>query len=402
MTSKQGADRSASPQAGSGQRRVIFLFSAVVFCFWFTQYVYVPTLPDYLFGRTGSLRLVGVVLSMYGIWQAVIRLPLGILIDARGGQKAFIIAGLILGGLGALLLWLAGGPGGLIAGRTLAGLAAGIWVPLVVAFSAYFPPAEAVRASALVTAVSAAGRIVSSALTGTLTAWGGSGLPFLAAAGASGLAVLLLAPLPLRDQPRRKPSRRSLLKLFRRREVLIPSLLGIINQYVLHAVALGFLPLLARQQGADDMRLSLLATIYQLSFVAGNLLSGRLSASFAVAPSLAASYLLIAGAAGAGALGRGLALLLLVQVGIGLGHGIGYPLQMGLAISRVDGSQRSTAVGIYQSSYALGIFAGPWLSGHLAAALGIRPMFAITAAAALTFGLFGSYRIYQVLRRTAP
>jgi MFS family permease len=382
-------------------RGVILLFSAVVFCFWFAQYAYAPTLPDYIYGHTGSLRLVGLVLSMYGIWQALVRLPLGILIDARGGQKTVIITGLVLGGLGALLLWLSGGTGWLAAGRALSGLAAGIWVPLVVAFSAYFTTEETVYSIALITAVSAGGRILSTALTGVLTAWGGSGLPFLVAILASGLAVLLLVFLPLRTQPRRKPSLSSLLALAGRREVLIPSLLGIVNQYVLHAVALGFLPLLAKQQGASDNRLSLLATTYQLSFVAGNLLSGRLGRRFPGAMVLAASYLVIAGATVAGACGSGLALFLAVQIGIGLGHGVGYPIQMGLTIQRTEGPQRFTAMGIYQSTYSLGIFAGPWLSGQLAAAVGIQPMFAFTALAALTFGLLGSWRILRSLGRTA-
>ncbi len=178
MALKHSTGQIDQPPAVTGRpRNVFFLFSAVVFCFWFAQYVYVPTLPDYLYTRTESLMHVGLVLSMYGIWQAAVRLPLGILIDARGRQKAFIITGLLLGGLGAVSLWLAGGLGGLIAGRILSGLAAGIWVPLVVAFSAYFPPEEAVRASALITAVSAAGRILSTALTGILTAWGGAGCP---------------------------------------------------------------------------------------------------------------------------------------------------------------------------------------------------------------------------------
>jgi len=52
---------------------------------------------------------------------------------------------------------------------------------------------------------------------------------------------------------------------------------------------------------------------------------------------------------------------------------------MGLSIENVDGAHRSTAMGIHQAVYAVGMFTGPWVGGVLADALGIRPMFAITA-----------------------
>jgi hypothetical protein len=37
------------------------------------------------------------------------------------------------------------------------------------------------------------------------------------------------------------------------------------------------------------------------------------------------------------------------------------------------------------------MFGGPWLSGILADAMGIRPMFGVTAVACLALGLFGAY-----------
>ena len=40
-------------------------------------------------------------------------------------------------------------------------------------------------------------------------------------------------------------------------------------------------------------------------------------------------------------------------------------------------------MGLHQAVYAIGMFAGPWLSGILADAMGIRPMFGVTAFACL-------------------
>jgi len=53
----------------------------------------------------------------------------------------------------------------------------------------------------------------------------------------------------------------------------------------------------------------------------------------------------------------------------------------------VDDAERTTAMGLHQAVYASGMFAGPWLSGLLAQATGLRPMFGVTAVGCLTVGI---------------
>jgi MFS family permease len=64
---------------------------------------------------------------------------------------------------------------------------------------------------------------------------------------------------------------------------------------------------------------------------------------------------------------------------------------MGMSIRHVADAERATAMGLHQAVYAIGMFGGPWLSGILADAMGIRPMFGVTAFACLALGLFGAY-----------
>ena len=40
-------------------------------------------------------------------------------------------------------------------------------------------------------------------------------------------------------------------------------------------------------------------------------------------------------------------------------------------------AKRATAMGLFQAVYAIGMFTGPWLSGILADAIGLQPMFGI-------------------------
>jgi DHA1 family multidrug resistance protein-like MFS transporter len=60
---------------------------------------------------------------------------------------------------------------------------------------------------------------------------------------------------------------------------------------------------------------------------------------------------------------------------------------MGLSIQYVADAERTTAMGLHQAVYAIGMFGGPWLSGRLADAIGIRPTFGVTAFICLTLGL---------------
>lgn len=127
-----------------------------------------PTLSTYVESKTNNLAMVGIVLSQYGLWQAIIRLPLGIVSDWVGRRKPFIIGGFVLSALGAWLLATTGHINGMLVGRAITGLAAGTWVPLVVLFSSLFPPADAVKASALLSFVSSFGRVLATGITGSL------------------------------------------------------------------------------------------------------------------------------------------------------------------------------------------------------------------------------------------
>jgi len=139
------------------RKLTIGLYLASVFLFWMAQYIYLLTLPTYVQSKTSDLAMVGVVLSMLGLWQALIRLPLGITADWPGWRKPFILIGLGLAGLGAWIMGTADTVNGLTIGGAVTGLSAGAWVPLVVGFSALFPPKEAVKASALLTLFNSAG-----------------------------------------------------------------------------------------------------------------------------------------------------------------------------------------------------------------------------------------------------
>ncbi len=369
---------------------MIGLYAAAAFLYWASLYLYMPTLPVYAQSRSDNLALVGIVLSMYGLWQAIIRLPLGIAADWLGWRKPFIIVGLALAALGAGIMGTAANVNGLIVGRAVTGLAAGTWVPLIAVFSTLFPSDEAVRASAMLTLVASAARALATSVTGSLKEMGGYPLAFFLAAGTAVLAILIVLPAREERRPPQRPSARSIGTLIVRRDVLLPALLNGVSQYANWTATFGFLPVLAKQLGATDVALSLLVSMNIGVVTLGNLVATAIVRRVGARRLVYLSFLLLFAGIGGAALARSLPLIFVAQFCIGLGQGIGYPLLMGMSIQHVGDGERTTAMGLHQAVYAIGMFGGPWLSGMLANALGIRPTFGVTAFGCLALGLLGT------------
>ena len=371
------------------------LTAGAVGLYWISLYLYVPSLPIYARSMTSELALVGAVLAQYGLWQAIIRLPLGIFSDWLGRRKPLILLGFILAGTGAWVMGRAGGIEGLMVGRAITGLAAGSWVVMVVAFSSLFPPAEAVRATVILTLVNSTCRMLATAVNGPLIDLGGFALAFNLAALVGLGAVLVYMPVPEATFERKKPSMRGTQELVTRRDVLLPSLLNALVQYISWATVFGFLPVLAKSLGASDTILGLMVSMNIGVGVLGNLAAGVLVRRMNLYIILFLGFVLMAAGLIFSALASSLAWIFAAQFLIGFGGGLAYPTLMGMSIEHVDQPQRSTAMGLHQAVYGIGMFAGPWLSGILADRIGLSVMFAATGIASLALGSLGVWALMR-------
>jgi len=372
------------------QRASVVLYVISCFLFWISLYLYVPTLPTYVESNSSSLELVGVVLMQYGLWQTIARIPLGILSDWVGRRKPFILGGMVLAAAAAIVMGSSPQISGLIVGRAISGLAASAWVLLVVVFSSLFPPNQAVRAATLLNLAGSFGRVIATGSNGWLIGLGGYTFPFTLAGIGAILAMLFILPVREDPFPGTDPSLSRFLRLASRRDVMLPTLLSTLAQYVSWATTLGFMPIVAKRLGADDVIQSLMVSGSMVVGIGGNLLSaaviGRIGSRRLVALAFVADALGIVGAA----LSPNLPLLFVAQFLLGLSQGAIYPVLLGMSIEEVDETQRSTAMGVHQAVYGVGMTTGPTLSGVIAAAVGIPTMFLITAAACLVAGLAGA------------
>lgn len=403
MNSLPQAAPAAIPTPAARQRRLLIgLYMLAAFLYWMSLYFYVPTLGVYAKTITSDVALIGVFLSMYGLWQAILRLPVGIAADWLGWRKPFIIAGFVMAALGAWMMAHAGNITGLVNGRAVTGLAAATWVPLVVVFSGLFPPEQAVRATTLLTFANSAGRMLASSINGSLNNLGGYSLAFYIAIGVAALAILLVIPIHEPRRPPQVPALKGLRRLFTTPSVILPSALNLVAQYATWATTFGFIPILAQKLGANDVTQSILVSMNIAIITIGNLATTAILKKISSRLLVFFSFIFLASGILAAALASSMTLVFVAAIGIGLANGIGYPVLMGLSIEQVPDAGRSTAMGMFQAIYAIGMFAGPWLSGILAKAIGLQPMFGVTAFATLALGLLGTRWLKSTLHTAQP
>jgi DHA1 family multidrug resistance protein-like MFS transporter len=371
------------------QRVQIFIYGIVVFLFWMSLNLYAPTLPNYIKSRTNDLAMTGAILAMYGLFGTLVRLPLGIAADWLGRGKTLFFVGIALEGLGAWLMGTADSANMLLVGRAISGLAAAAWVVVVVSFSNLFPFEEAVRATVILTMIPSYGRLLGSLLTGWLNELGGYPLAFFVSTGIAVLALLFLIPVREVKHPAQVPSLASIGKLLARRDVMVSSFLNVIGQYVVMGAVFGFIPILAQRLGAGNVMLSLLVTGYVVLYALGNSAATTFNRRMGNRTKVKIGVILMAAGFGLAAIAPSLEWMFIAQACFGFAGGISYPIIMGMCIENVSINERSTVMGLHQTIYSIGAFIGPWLSGILADAIGLQPMFGVTAFGCLALGLLG-------------
>ena len=360
-------------------RRSKILFLAVTFLFWIALYLYVPTLPLYLKARATNLSTVGLVLSMYGLWMAFARLPMGIISDALGHSKLLIALGLSSTVIGTVIMGLGKNIPVLAAGRAFTGLSAATWVLLIAVFSTFFDADKAIFSSSMLSFAANFGRLLATASTGFLNRVGGYSLAFYLAGVLGVVAIVMVLFVREVRLPPMQVSLRSVGELFLRRDVMMPTVFSVLVHYADWSVTFGFLPVLAQEMGMGDVFKSLLISLNIAGIVVANLLNTLLVRKIGHRKLLTTGALLMFAGIVVIAYSPVRAFLFIGTVSMGFAFGMVYPILMGMSIQQVERTKRSTAMGIHQSVYAIGMFTGPWLAGNIADRFGIRSSFYITA-----------------------
>lgn len=341
------------------------LFLNVVRLFWFSQYIFVPFLTPHLAALGAAASMSGVILGAYGFSQLVLRIPVSVTEDCTGRHRAFMICGLCALVAGSFLPLLSDAPVIYLISRTLAGAAASTWVSFTASFTNGKPNVQ--QRMGRLMAANNLGILVSYLLGGVLYETVGM-KPLFAISAATAVLALCLLPLCQKGGSEScHPFRVSdLWRTLRNPHLLSCSFLGALVQLISFATAMSFVSTYAEMNGATSFGLSMVAISFYLVGVAGSWAYSRgwfsrmsNSAFLCLSFGLMAVYCLMLPVC------KSTALIILAQLVGGLGRTLAFTHLMASAPSKVEPSQKTTALGIYQSLYSLGMTVGPVVMGWL-------------------------------------
>lgn len=369
-------------------KRSIVFFCIGTFFYWMTNYLFQPILPVYTQSLGASLAMVGTIVAAYGIPQMLIRIPFGVAFDATSRKKLFLILGTAASALGALGLGLAPNFGLLFLARIMTGIGAASWVVFTVYFIAYYPQGGVQRALSTITFVQGSG-VVCATLAGGFIAQSYGYKPAFWGAGAAGVLAIII--LFLTRQPEiahhESFSRQKFVSVIRAPLLIMASIMGLLLQFANWSGLFGFIPVYAVQIGASKAELGLLTSLATGASAVIALTVPRLLKSLGTSFTLISGALVLAASVALVPSTGSVHILEAIMAANGVGRGILGTTFLVLAVQSASPAQRATAVGIYQASYALGMFLGPQVSGFAADGLGLSMVFYISAALGVVIGI---------------
>jgi MFS family permease len=177
----------------------------------------------------------------------------------------------------------------------------------------------------------------------------------------------------------------------RNRTLILSSMICTLFQFANISINYGFAPIFAQAIGASKADLGILFLCHMVPNSLTTILSGtHIHRRFSEGSIIFAGFFLLAGAILFIPFINRLGTLYMIQAINGIGSGLIFPLLMGLSIQSIPREQQATAMGVFQSLYAVGMSLGPILSGFIAQQWGLSSVFILNGLLCL-FGAFFSF-----------
>ncbi len=364
------------------ERRAVGVIALVAMCRMFGLFALLPVLSIFVADLEGATPLlIGLAVGAYGLTQASLQIPFGMLSD-RLGRLPVIMLGLALFAAGSILAGLSDTISGVIAGRFLQG--AGAISATLTALMADATREEVRTRTMAVLGIGVGTSFLLALIVGPIIA-GQSGVRslFWIAAILAGVAAVLLAALPSGIE---RPKARSGLRLS---TALRPELLRLdFYIFVLHALLTASfvaLPFLLRDRldlvVADHWKIYIGALILSLAgtipLIVADDSRGR-PGTVGLSVGLLLIGLLILAFGGVAALPVFIALAVFFAGFNFLEAGL--PARLSIL---ADGELRGASLGVFSSSQFLGAFAGGLIGGRFLA--GGQPSQVFIACASMAF-----------------
>lgn len=348
----------------------------IIALFWFAQYIYVPNTAPYLLAQKVTADFVGIIVGVYGGVQMSLRFPMGILADWLGKHKLIIIVGCAFSGGASVVRILESTGNGFLIANIMSGVASSLWVSFMLLSTKYITPDRMQTQIGYLFAANNFGIML--AFITSAVCFEGFGMDFLCLCSAlSGALAMLLAMSLKEDDPayahlheppesKHRPLIADLVKVAKRKRIWFFAFLASIQQGVTMTTIMSFSNEAALRIGGSSYEMGLMTIVFILFNVISSYYSGkppftRISQGFLVSSALfmLAAYCFLS------VMVTHIYLLIIIQVFLGWSFGFVFSIATSEAIVGVEHYRRSSAIGLFQALFAIGMTTVPIIAGRI-------------------------------------
>ena len=372
------------------------LFLVIVVLFWFAQYVYIPFQNPYLTMRNVSANMIGTIVGAYGIAQCLLRLPVGVFADSVQKHKCFILFGALFAGFASCIrLFMPSGLGFLIA-NVFSGIASSMWISFMVHYTGYFSCENQQKATSTVILVNNLGMLLGF-IVSTLF-YDKLGMKFLCITSAIAGIVGSILALSLKDHEYKNPMKLSIgkcLSICKNKPLIFFSCLALIQQGIQMSTTMCFTTQILKDLGAASFVIGLSSILYMTSAVIS---AGFASSKFCIKYgaklwipfvfALVGLYCILVPTV------NSVSIIFILQILPGMSTGILLSYLTSEAMKEVPVFQKSTAMGLFQAVYAIGMSVFPILTGKIEESISIQTGYFVLAGISV-LGILASIIYYH-------
>lgn len=348
----------------------------IIALFWFAQYIYVPNTAPYLLAQKVTADFVGIIVGVYGGVQMSLRFPMGILADWLGKHKLIIIVGCAFSGGASVVRILESTGNGFLIANIMSGVASSLWVSFMLLSTKYITPDRMQTQIGYLFAANNFGIML--AFITSAVCFEGFGMDFLCLCSAlSGALAMLLAMSLKEDDPayahlheppesKHRPLVADLVKVAKRKRIWFFAFLASIQQGVTMTTIMSFSNEAALRIGGSSYEMGLMTIVFILFNVISSYYSGkppftRISQGFLVSSALfmLAAYCFLS------VMVTHIYLLIIIQVFLGWSFGFVFSIATSESIVGVEHYRRSSAIGLFQALFAVGMTTIPIIAGRI-------------------------------------
>lgn len=349
------------------------LLLVIVVLFWYAQYVYIPFQNPYLVISGVSSNIVGIIIGVYGISQCLLRLPCGIFADSICKHKCFIFLGVVFAGAASCIRIIMSAEIGFLIANVLSGVASSMWISYMVHYTGYFCKEDQQRATSKIILVNNLGMLFG--FTVSTLFYDSLGMKFLCVTSVIAGTIGAILSLGIKDhkQSEKNISIRKCTSIFKNKRLIFFSLLALIQQGIQMATTMSFTTQILKDLGATSLVVGLASIFYMVSAVAS---AGFASSKVCIKKgpkvwipivfSLVCLYCILVPTV------KSIVIIFSLQLLPGMSTGILLSYLTSEAMVGVPQHQKSTAMGLFQGVYAIGMAIFPMIVGEIAEIISIK------------------------------